>query len=217
MSLEPPATIAILGATPLGIEAALYARFLGYQVEMLDPGEALAPLLARGSEPLPRPADEQTSPLGLAALAAQDSAYRAPAAGATWTCQDWARLYLAPLLKSDLLEEVLRPRCQVVGIAAELTPPPPAPDAEDDDEREPGFTLTFRDAASAASQMRADAVLVADLSLAQLLNGLPADTRLARLDPADESFPAGLARVRDLFAALYGRADLDLYARMGRS
>ncbi|MEC9117285.1 MAG: FAD-dependent oxidoreductase, partial [Planctomycetota bacterium] len=32
MAIDTPATIAILGAGPIGLEAALYARFLGYEV-----------------------------------------------------------------------------------------------------------------------------------------------------------------------------------------
>ena len=32
MMLDTPATIAITGNGPIGLEAALYARFLGYQV-----------------------------------------------------------------------------------------------------------------------------------------------------------------------------------------
>ncbi|MFN5103922.1 MAG: hypothetical protein ACK5GJ_14110, partial [Planctomycetota bacterium] len=34
--MESPATIAILGAGPMGIEAALYARFLGYHVSIFE-------------------------------------------------------------------------------------------------------------------------------------------------------------------------------------
>ena len=38
MSVETPAKLAILGAGPIGLEAALYARFLGYEVEVFDRG-----------------------------------------------------------------------------------------------------------------------------------------------------------------------------------
>lgn len=34
-TLDPPGSIAVLGTTPLGIEAALYGRFLGYDVQLL--------------------------------------------------------------------------------------------------------------------------------------------------------------------------------------
>ena len=34
MALDTPASIAVLGAGPIGLEAALYARFLGYDVQI---------------------------------------------------------------------------------------------------------------------------------------------------------------------------------------
>ena len=36
--VESPASIAIIGAGPVGIEAALYGRFLGYDVDIYDIG-----------------------------------------------------------------------------------------------------------------------------------------------------------------------------------
>ena len=36
MTLDPPGSIAVVGAGPLGIEAALYGRFLGYDVTLIE-------------------------------------------------------------------------------------------------------------------------------------------------------------------------------------
>ncbi|EMI22110.1 Pyridine nucleotide-disulfide oxidoreductase, NAD-binding region domain protein [Rhodopirellula maiorica SM1] len=35
-TLDPPGSIAIVGAGPLGVEAALYGRFLGYNVSLIE-------------------------------------------------------------------------------------------------------------------------------------------------------------------------------------
>ena len=51
MTLDPPGTIVVVGAGALGIEAALYGRYLGYNVTLIeaqdDREEALAIALSR--------------------------------------------------------------------------------------------------------------------------------------------------------------------------
>lgn len=54
MTLDPPGTICVAGAGPLGLEAALYGRFLGYKVTVFDSGEHVAQSL-RGRRDLPLP------------------------------------------------------------------------------------------------------------------------------------------------------------------
>ena len=39
MAIDTPARIAVLGAGPIGLEAALYARFLGYDVDVYERGK----------------------------------------------------------------------------------------------------------------------------------------------------------------------------------
>ncbi len=36
MAVDTPAVIAIIGAGPIGLEAALYGRYLGYDVRLFD-------------------------------------------------------------------------------------------------------------------------------------------------------------------------------------
>jgi NADPH-dependent 2,4-dienoyl-CoA reductase/sulfur reductase-like enzyme len=43
--IDAPAVVAILGAGPIGIEAALYARFLGYDVLLFDQGKVAGNVL----------------------------------------------------------------------------------------------------------------------------------------------------------------------------
>ena len=40
MAIDTPARLAILGAGPIGLEAALYARFLGYDVDVTSENKA---------------------------------------------------------------------------------------------------------------------------------------------------------------------------------
>ena len=42
MAIDTPARLAILGAGPIGLEAALYARFLGYDVVVYETGDVAA-------------------------------------------------------------------------------------------------------------------------------------------------------------------------------
>ncbi len=68
MAVDTPATIAILGAGPMGIETGLYARYLGYRVVILEQQEVASQVLARGHLRMCSPFIELRSSLGLAAL-----------------------------------------------------------------------------------------------------------------------------------------------------
>ncbi|HKD37575.1 MAG TPA: FAD-dependent oxidoreductase, partial [Pirellulales bacterium] len=48
MAVESPARIAVLGAGPIGLEAALYARYLGYEVDVYERGRVAEHLLQWG-------------------------------------------------------------------------------------------------------------------------------------------------------------------------
>jgi hypothetical protein len=106
--------IAILDAGPVGLEAALYGRYLGYSVTLLDEREVCA---AFGSETLlDAPFRHLCTPLGLAALDAQNQAYRHPAADQILTVRAWIAEYCLPLSKTDLLADTLRLGSHVVAI-----------------------------------------------------------------------------------------------------
>lgn len=101
--MESPATIAILGAGPLGIEAALYARFLGYHVSIFETRRVAHRMLDWNDRLLELPAGQVTTSLGLAALQAQDPAYRPPDPSRVFSGKEYAEEYLLPLAKTDLL------------------------------------------------------------------------------------------------------------------
>src|SRR5687768_618242 len=108
MSLETPARLAILGAGPIGLEAALYARFLGYDVVIYERGDVAANVRQQGQTQMAAPFKLSRTTLGLAAVQAQDETYRPPADDALLTCQEWLDTYLVPLSQTDLLSDHLR-------------------------------------------------------------------------------------------------------------
>lgn len=157
MALDTPARLAILGAGPIGLEAALYGRFLGYEVELYERGRAAEHVLRWGHVQLFTPWGMNLSPLGAAALTAQDSAWRRPPDDGLCTGREWAEHYLQPLAASDLLADNLHLQTEVVAIGrqgllkGELV--------GDEDRGEPSFRLLLRNADGQERIATADAVL----------------------------------------------------------
>jgi glycine/D-amino acid oxidase-like deaminating enzyme len=233
-TLDPPGTIVILGGGPVGIEAALYARYLGYQVELLEKGALLQSLRAAAADtPPPEPC---TSPLGLAAIAAQRGSGSTLAEITPSCLSEWIAEYWQPLAESDLLRGRLHEHRLVERIEW-------APEEEDDDatsreEAEPDAAATDEEepvppdflvfAAGAAdpdetTPFRCEAILDARGSEASPLQ-FPAGSdeaslayfhRLGTRAEADCRYAAGLRQIRDLFASLQDRPDLDVYKNLG--
>ena len=78
MAIDTPARIAILGAGPIGLEAALYAHYLGYDVDVYERGRVADSVRAWGHVRMFSPLAMNCSLLGLAALKAQDQAWQPP-------------------------------------------------------------------------------------------------------------------------------------------
>ncbi|MBI1903538.1 MAG: FAD-dependent oxidoreductase [Planctomycetia bacterium] len=116
MAVDTPATIAVLGAGPIGLEAALYGRYLGYHVDIYERGRVGENLLDFGQVALFSPFGMNRSPLALAALAAQDENWRPPADDAILTARQFVDVYLRPLSQSDLLIDGLHERTRVVAV-----------------------------------------------------------------------------------------------------
>ena len=116
MSIDTPAIIAIIGAGPVGLEAALYARFLGYDVQVFERGAVAQNLRKLAAEETRLPAGRCCSPLGLRALCAQNPTWEPPALDSLWTPRELVENYLAPLAKSDLLSGHVAEQTRVLDI-----------------------------------------------------------------------------------------------------
>ena len=117
MAVDSPAKIAIIGAGPIGLEAALYARFLGYTVELYERGEVAENVRRWGHVRMFTPFRMNRSTLGIAAIAAQDPNYQPPAEDAILTGSEWFDHYLHPLSQTDLLGDHLHIGTDVVSVA----------------------------------------------------------------------------------------------------
>ncbi|HBJ34716.1 MAG TPA: hypothetical protein DDZ51_08125 [Planctomycetaceae bacterium] len=117
MTLDPPGRIAVIGAGVLGLEAALYGRFLGYDVVVFERGEVGQSLRSRLSEPLPVLPSGCLSSLALAAIAAQNGP-DAPGAQRPLpiTVGQWVNEGLARLAQTDLLRGRVVTSCNVSAI-----------------------------------------------------------------------------------------------------
>ena len=116
MAIENPKHIAVLGAGPIGIETTLYARFLGYQVTLIERGEVAENVRRWGHVRMFSPFGMMRSTLGLAALEAQDPDYRPPSDDALLTGDAWIERYLEPLVQTDLLADSFLGHTRVVSI-----------------------------------------------------------------------------------------------------
>jgi thioredoxin reductase len=119
MAVDTPAKIAILGAGPIGLEAALYARFLGYDVDIYEGGQVAENVLRWGHVRMFSPFGMNRSTLGLAALKAQDAAFVPPDDHEVLTGREFADGYLQPLSRTDLLADHLKLNTAVVSIGRE--------------------------------------------------------------------------------------------------
>jgi len=140
MAIDTPARLAILGAGPIGLEAALYARFLGYDVAVYEAGDVAASVRRWGHVRMFTPFGMNHSPLGLAAIRAQEDSYQPPGEGALLTGREWADGYLLPLAATDLLADHLRLHTTVVAVGKEEVLKGDMPDSTPHAPREAGIS-----------------------------------------------------------------------------
>ncbi len=116
MAIDTPARIAIIGAGPIGLEAALYARYLGYDVDVYEAGAVLEHVRRWQHVRMFTPWAENVSPLGMAAIQAQDPDWHPPAADAVLLGREMLERYWQPLAESDLIVDNLHLHTRVVSI-----------------------------------------------------------------------------------------------------
>ena len=233
MTLDPPGQIVVIGAGPLGIEAALYGRYLGYEVTVFDKGEIGENLRACSDQPLPMLPDRCLSPLAVSALKAQDGGLKLPGDPTfPMTIGQWLECGLMRLAATDLLTGRIHTHSRVMRI--ELLPveasDADATDADGSDEENdyfidgevpPDYRLTIK-ASDEATSFDAEAVIFATgdspLSDVDGFERVESSAYLFRIgaggdaESSDEArFYRGLQEIVATFAKLGGREALDLY------
>jgi len=127
-SLEPPALIGIIGAGPVGIEAALYARFLGYDVIVWDRGEVAESVANSSGDALPF--SQLSTSLAINAMSAQSEDYVARNADDLLTAEEWKNEYLLPLSRTDLIRKLFKTQTEIESVIA--VDPPEVTEGDDD-------------------------------------------------------------------------------------
>jgi threonine dehydrogenase-like Zn-dependent dehydrogenase len=200
MSLDTPATIAILGSGPIGLEAALYARFLGYDVILIDQQGLADRLSGHDTDALDLALADLTSTLGRAALTSHDADWGTDIESSLESIDSWYSSYVVPLSQTDLLASLPRLAMSIGAITV----------------TEEGLLLEAD--GDQQESLNVDAVIDVDGTCAgtQQVYQLPR-VALDEITAAGlrESFQAGLSAIRKLFADLGGRQELDLYDSVG--
>lgn len=116
MTRPTSARIAILGAGPIGLEAALYAQSLGYEVSVYDRGQVGDHVQRWGFVRMFTPFGMNTTPLGKTAILRDNPTRELPADTDLFTGRDYRESYLMPLAESSTLKGCVHSQTKVVAI-----------------------------------------------------------------------------------------------------
>lgn len=108
--------VAVLGAGPVGLEAALYARRLSLPVTVYERGRIGEHLHRWGHVRLFSPFGMNVTPLGRAALLADDATFAFPGDSDCLTGKEHLAAYLEPLAHTTMLADCLRLETQVLHV-----------------------------------------------------------------------------------------------------
>lgn len=215
-TLDPPGSIAVIGAGPLGIEAALYGRFLGYDVTLIEAIAVASSHRGHDDQPLPMMPDRCLSPLAFSAIDAQapDTIRTLP-----MTYAQWIGEVLEPLTQTDLMKDRLRCPARVTRIETVAIEPDEGDDPDDLVGIPPDFRITTTDAYGKTQTLDVEAVILATGPLhgIDVAFETPADYWYAIEPPtsqdrlSEEGFWTGLKQIVSVYAGLAGRENLDLY------
>jgi len=211
-TLDPPGKIAVIGAGPLGIEAALYGRYLGYDVTIYEAHEAGFNLTSCSTEDLPLLPDRTLSNLAVQALLTQQelASLTFPVSINQWVCD-----HLKPLTETDLLAGRVFTGCNVKRI--DLVPVEPEQNVSHSEVIPADFRITYTNTNNEISDEIFEATILAVGKELNIELQLPPNTPyLFRIGavPSDDwenSLVAGYREITRIFADLGGRPDLDLY------
>jgi thioredoxin reductase len=109
--------IAVLGAGPVGLEAALYARGLGFPVKLYERGRPGEYLRRWGHVRMFTPFGMNSTPLGRAAIRADAPHHPFPGLHDLHTGREYLAIYLEPLSRCAALRDSLHPATEVVHVS----------------------------------------------------------------------------------------------------
>ncbi len=220
-TLDPPGSIIVIGAGPLGIEAALYGRFLGYDVTIVEAVGVAYSMRSLLDQTLPIMPHDCLSPLAISALHAQESADHPGFISQTLpiTYRDWIERALKGLIECDLLDGRLRKPLRVSRVSlAPVELDDEDTDVEDSGEQvPPDFEVESTGVDGKVERLRCESVIVATGNECGIVFDfeLGADYffRIGEKSSGDlaEDLRTGRQQIVAIFAGLGGRSDLDLY------
>lgn len=212
--LEPPGLIAIIGGGVLGLETALYARFLGYQVQLFEALEIGQRWLDEGDNALQFLPGRGISELALQAIRTQADDPQTLETLPT-TASDWAQQIMRPLAEIDLLAGRIHVGHRVSDVRR-------VPNEEDPDEFDfqihcqASDTVWDAEAVVDTAGWSADAVCAdaeydwSTLPYFHRVDG-HSDEAASASDDWEARSRRGRDQIRQLFAAWGDRPTLDLY------
>jgi thioredoxin reductase len=131
MSKAAPLRVAVLGAGPAGLEAALYARSLGLAVAVYESGQVAEHVHRWGHVRMFTPFGWNVTPLGKQTLLREKPTRDFPADADLLTGREFREAYLLPLAESGPLKDVIHTQTAVLTVGRtgwrKADPLPPLP------------------------------------------------------------------------------------------
>lgn len=154
MAKADPPRVAVIGAGPVGVEAALYAKSAGCRVAVYDRGQVGEHVARWGHARMFTPFGMNVSPLGLQTLRQERRSKDVPADGDLLSGREFREAYLVPLAESETLLESMHPQTAVLALGRANA----VKKSEPDDGRRP-FRLLVRGGNGPERVETADVVL----------------------------------------------------------
>ena len=108
--------VAIIGAGPVGLEAAIYARTCGYDVDVFERGLIAKNILLWGHVSLFSPWEMNHSSLGVNLIKSNSPTWQEPVPSAMMTGREYVEQYLQPLSEIPLLENCIHTHSEIISV-----------------------------------------------------------------------------------------------------